>query len=346
MKTLQSLHHELASSLVQLRIYDERTPALPPFSEKLSEIGLDPLRPTGIEILQVNLGKLCNQTCAHCHVDAGPDRSEVMTRRTMEECLSALVASSIELVDLTGGAPEMNPEFEWFVDQVRSLDRRVQLRSNLTILVTRKFRHLPPFLAEREVTIVSSLPCYTAENTNRQRGEGVFEKSIESLRALNAVGYGQEGTGLQLHLVYNPVGASLPPSQKELEADYKRVLSEQYGITFNDLYCITNMPISRFLDDLLNKGLYEDYLSRLVDAFNPEAARGVMCRNLVSVGWNGILYDCDFNQMLELSVDSSAPRHIRDFDLIRLESRPIVTRRHCFGCTAGAGSSCGGEIAQ
>jgi radical SAM/Cys-rich protein len=346
MKTLRASHHELSQPLVQLRIYDDRTPNLPTFSHRLSEIGLEPLRPTGIEILQVNVGKLCNQTCAHCHVDAGPDRTEVMNRETMENCLTALRSSGIGLVDLTGGAPEMNPHFEWFVDQILSLGRRVQVRSNLTILTVRKYRHLPRFFAERGTTIVSSLPCYTAENTNRQRGEGVFEKSLEALRMLNSVGYGQTGTGLELHLVYNPLGPSLPPCQENLKADYKRVLGEQYGIVFNDLYCIANMPINRFLDYLLQNGRYEDYLARLVESFNPQAARGVMCRNMLSVGWDGRLYDCDFNQMLALGVNSSSPRHIRDFDLAKLETRRIVTRRHCFACTAGAGSSCGGEIAS
>ncbi|MEJ2081141.1 MAG: arsenosugar biosynthesis radical SAM protein ArsS, partial [Acidobacteriota bacterium] len=318
----------------------------PAFSQKLAEVGLDPLRATGIEILQVNVGKLCNQTCAHCHVDAGPDRPEVMSRETMQYCLAALRSSRIGLVDLTGGAPELNPHFEWFVDQVLSLGCKVQVRSNLTILTARKYRHLPRFFSDRELTVVSSLPCYTAENTDRQRGEGVFEKSLEALRMLNAVGYGQAGTGLELHLVYNPLGASLPPCQEMLEADYRRILGEQYGIVFNNLFCITNMPISRFLDFLLREGLYETYLTRLVESFNPAAVRGVMCRNLVSVGWDGRLYDCDFNQMLELPLGPTSPRHIRDFDLQKLEERRIVTRRHCFACTAGAGSSCGGEIAS
>jgi radical SAM/Cys-rich protein len=346
MKTLKATHHSLANPLVQLQIYDEKTPELPTFSQKLSEIGLDPLRPTRIEILQVNVGKLCNQTCAHCHVDAGPDRTEVMSRETLEDCLSALRSTDIGMVDLTGGAPEMNPHFEWFIDAVRDLGRRIQVRSNLTILTTRKYRHLPDFYADRKVTVVSSLPCYTAENTNRQRGAGVFEKSIEALSRLNAVGYGQDGSGLELNLVYNPLGPSLPPCQEQLEADYKRVLGGQYGIAFNRLYCITNMPISRFLDHLLTNGQYETYLARLVDSFNPQAARAVMCRNTLSVGWDGSLYDCDFNQMLELGVNSTSPRNIRDFDLRRLEARRIVTRRHCFGCTAGAGSSCAGEIAS
>lgn len=346
MKTLRALHHELSSPLVQLHVYDERTPGLPTFSQKLSEFGLDPLRPGRLEILQVNLGKLCNQTCAHCHVDAGPDRTEVMSRETMNDCLTALRRSGIERADLTGGAPEMNPHFEWFVDEILALGCRVQVRSNLTIQAARKYHHLPRFFADRGVTIVSSLPCYTAENTNRQRGEGVFEKSLEALRMLNSVGYGRDGTGLELHLVYNPLGASLPPCQKSLESDYKRVLGEQFDIVFNELYCITNMPISRFLEDLLRKGQYEHYLTRLVDSFNPAAVKGVMCRNLVSVGWDGRLYDCDFNQMLELCLNSSSPKHIRDLDLQKLENRRIVTRRHCFGCTAGAGSSCGGEIAS
>jgi radical SAM/Cys-rich protein len=346
MTTLRSLNHELASPLVQLQVIQQRSGGLPTFEEKLATAGLYPLTPGGIEILQVNVGKMCNQTCGHCHVDAGPDRMEIMPLETMEDCLRVLRDSNIPTLDITGGAPELNPNFQWFVDKAGSLGRRIMVRSNLTILTVRKFRHLPSFFAEKGVTLVSSLPCYTAENTDKQRGEGVFEKSLEALRILNARGYGQPGSGLELHLVYNPLGAFLPGPQGKLEADYKRVLREQYGIAFNNLFCITNMPISRFLDHLIRSGEYERYMKVLVDSFNPDAARGVMCRNTLSVGWDGTLYDCDFNQMLELRVNSSSPRNIRDFDLERLARRRIVVGRHCFGCTAGAGSSCSGEIAS
>ena len=300
----------------------------------------------GIEILQVNVGKMCNQTCAHCHVDAGPDRKEIMTRETMVECLSAISSSQIETVDVTGGAPEMNSNFRWFVDEVSKLGRRVMVRSNLTILtVNGKYRTLPDFFAEHKVALVSSLPCYTAENTDSQRGEGVFESSIKALRMLNEVGYGHPGSGLELNLVYNPLGAFLPPPQEKLEADYKRVLGETHGVLFNRLFCLTNMPISRFLDSLLREGRHESYMQLLVESFNPAAARGVMCRNTLSVGWDGALYDCDFNQMLELGINSGLPEHIRDFDSSLLKERQIITKQHCFGCTAGAGSSCTGEIA-
>jgi radical SAM/Cys-rich protein len=346
MKTLKALQHDLSNPLVQLQFLERSTSQLPAFGEKLADAGLYPLKARGIEILQVNVGKMCNQTCAHCHVDAGPDRKEIMTRETMRSCLSAIPDSRIETVDITGGAPEMNPDFRWFVEEVSRLGRRIMVRSNLTILtVNSKYRALPAFFAEHAVTLVSSLPCYTAENTDSQRGEGVFARSVEALRMLNGVGYGHPGSGLELNLVYNPLGAFLPPAQEKLEADYKRVLSDTYGILFNSLFCLANMPISRFLDSLLKEGQYDSYLQILVENFNPCAASGVMCRNTVSVGWDGTLFDCDFNQMLDLGINSGLPSHIRDFDSIALERRQIVTRQHCFGCTAGAGSSCRGEIA-
>ena len=346
MKTLKALQHDLSNPLVQLQFLERSTSQLPAFGEKLADAGLYPLKARGIEILQINVGKMCNQTCTHCHVDAGPDRKEIMTRDTMRDCLWAISRSQIETVDITGGAPEMNPDFRWFIEEVSRLGRRLMVRSNLTILtVNGKYRELPEFFATHAVTLVSSLPCYTAENTDIQRGEGVFERSVEALQMLNAVGYGHPGSGLELNLVYNPLGAFLPPAQEKLEADYKRVLRDTYGILFNNLFCLTNMPISRFLDSLLKDGQYDRYLQVLVDNFNPTAASGVMCRNTVSVGWDGTLFDCDFNQMLELGINSGLPSHIRDFDSIALEGRQIVTRQHCFGCTAGAGSSCRGEIA-
>jgi radical SAM/Cys-rich protein len=325
------------------------------FNEALLESGLEPLRATKIEVLQVNVGKLCNQTCAHCHVDAGPDRREIMSTETATACLDVLAASEIVTLDITGGAPEMSPEFRGLVVEGRRLGRRVIDRSNLTILLAPGFRDLPEFLAAHQVEIVASLPCYSAENTDRQRGLGVFDRSIEALRRLNHLGYGRPASGLLLTLVYNPVGPVLPPAQAALEAAYQRELDQRYGIVFNRLYTITNMPISRFLDDLVRSGRYGDYLQKLIDAYNPTAAGEVMCRTMLSVGWDGRLYDCDFNQMLELTLSTGMPRTIGELrSAIRnssakvelLRRRRIVTGRHCFGCTAGAGSSCGGAIVE
>ncbi|HYH95249.1 arsenosugar biosynthesis radical SAM (seleno)protein ArsS, partial [Hyalangium sp.] len=312
------------------------------FDAALQEAGLPPLRPTRLDIFQLNLGKMCNQTCRHCHVDAGPDRREVMSRETMEQCLAALAKTAIPTVDLTGGAPEMNPHFRWLVEEVRKLGRHVMDRCNLTILETTPHADLPEFFARHRVEVVCSLPHYRALNTDKQRGEGVYEKSIRALKRLNALGYGDGKSGLRLVLVTNPVGAFLPAGQVSLEAEWKRELLKNHGIRFDALFTITNMPISRFLEWLEQSGNLAAYLERLVTAFNPAAATGVMCRNTLSVGWDGQLYDCDFNQMLDLPVEAGAPRHIRDFDLAKLQARAIVTDRHCFGCTAGAGSSCGG----
>jgi len=314
------------------------------FDETLRKHACPPLRAGDIQVLQINLGKLCNQTCRHCHVDAGPDRREIMSQDTMEQCLEALDSSEIHTVDITGGAPEMNPRFEWFVQEVRSRDRHVIDRCNLTILLAPGFTHLPEFLAEHQVEVVASLPCYMEENCDRQRGDGVFRQSIEALQRLNELGYGQPDQPLTLSLVYNPVGPSLPPDQPKLEAAYREQLKSRFGIEFNRLYTITNMPISRFLDDLLQAGHYEAYLEKLIEAFNPHAVGDVMCRTTLSVDWQGNLYDCDFNQMLELPVSSGVPRHIRDFELAALKDRPIKTGRHCYGCTAGAGSSCSGSL--
>lgn len=349
MKTLKESGNKLASTGFQLDVLhdgSEKVKALPKFEDKLSESGLYPLKPTGIEIFQVNVGYMCNQTCKHCHVDAGPDRKEIMTRETMKLCLEVLIDSDIPTVDLTGGAPEMNPDFRWFVEEIRKLDRHVMVRSNLTILtVNPSYRTLPVFYAENEVEVISSLPYYLQSNTDRQRGEGVFRKSIEALRMLNEVGYGKEESGLEINLVCNPVGAYLPADQASLEIDYKRVLKQKYDIDFNNLYTITNMPISRFLEFLLISGNYEDYMEKLVTSFNPSAAMGVMCRNTISVDWQGYLYDCDFNQMLGIKVEDNVPNHLKNFDEIRLNHRNICVDQHCYGCTAGAGSSCGGAIA-
>ncbi|HEX5057628.1 MAG TPA: arsenosugar biosynthesis radical SAM (seleno)protein ArsS [Gammaproteobacteria bacterium] len=343
MKSLKAQGHEYAVSLAQLKKLNERD--LPRFADKLAVAQLYPLKPTRIEILQVNVGKLCNQTCRHCHVDAGPDRSEIMTRETMEQCLDLLAKHDIPVLDITGGAPELNPDFRWFVEAAAGLGKRIIDRCNLTIILANKSYHdLPRFFAKHKVEVVSSLPHYTAVRTDRQRGEGVFEKSIEALRRLNSAGYGKDGTGLKLNLVYNPTGAILPGSQQELEADYKRELKNKYGVEFNNLYVITNMPISRFLDYLVTSGNYEEYMRQLIDAFNPVAAAAVMCRNTLSVGWDGWLYDCDFNQMLDMKV-SGKSRHVSDFDFEALSERDIIVNQHCYGCTAGPGSSCGGQTA-
>ncbi len=316
------------------------------FSHKLAPEGLWPLRPTKIETLQINVGKLCNQTCRHCHVDAGPDRTEVMTQETAELCIDVLRRFDIPIVDITGGAPELNPSFRWLVEQCSSLGRHVIDRCNLTILETGAHRDLPEFLAAHNVEIICSLPHYAAGDTDTQRGQGVFEKSIRALKRLNAFGYGEGNPQRRLVVVTNPVGASLPGLQCALEAEWKRELAARHGIRFDALYTITNMPISRHLEWLIESGSLESYMQRLVGAFNAEAARGVMCRNMLSVGWDGTLHDCDFNQMLDMPVEKGAPQHLRDFDLERLHDRTIMTGQHCFGCTAGAGSSCGGIVAS
>lgn len=300
------------------------------------------LRPGRLEIFQVNVGKLCNQTCRHCHVDAGPDRREVMSRETMEQCLAALDRTkALRTVDITGGAPELNPHFRWLVEQLRARDLHVIDRCNLTVLETSAHRDLPAFFAEHHVEIICSLPHYAKLNTDAQRGDGVFVASIRALRRLNEIGYGDGRSGLRLVLVTNPVGAFLPASQASLEREWKRELECRHDVRFDALYTITNMPISRYLEWLQQSGNLEAYMERLVTAFNPRAVEGVMCRNTISVGWDGALYDCDFNQMLDMLADVPRP-HVRDFDLDALDARRIAVDRHCFGCTAGAGSSCGG----
>ncbi|MFK7990659.1 MAG: arsenosugar biosynthesis radical SAM (seleno)protein ArsS [Sandaracinaceae bacterium] len=322
------------------------------FDEALTRTGQSPYQPTKIEIFQVNVGKLCNQTCRHCHVDAGPDRTEVMTRETMEACLRALEVSGIPVVDITGGAPELNPDFRWFVQQCRALGRHVIDRCNLTILETPSHRDLPAFFADNQVEVVCSLPHFARLSTDRQRGDGVFEKSIRALTRLNEHGYGKGDPDRRLVLVTNPVGAFLPGDQAALEREWKRELVARHGVTFDSLFCITNMPISRYLEWLIESDNLDTYVQELVSSFNPAAASSAMCRNTISVGWDGILFDCDFNQMLDLPValpggpsDASASPHVRDFDFDTLSRRRIQTDRHCFGCTAGAGSSCGGSTA-
>ncbi|MGH9626883.1 MAG: arsenosugar biosynthesis radical SAM (seleno)protein ArsS [Bryobacteraceae bacterium] len=340
--SLISIEHPLASPAEQLRILNNRAAGRRTFDQALSGSGLFPLVSTGIEVLQINVGKLCNQTCKHCHVDAGPDRRESMSRETAELSIQALAKTDIPVVDITGGAPELNPNFRWLVDESIRLGRHVMDRCNLSVLLLPSQADLAEFLAERKVEVVASLPYFQAEQTDAQRGAGVFDKSVEAIRKLNALGYGKPGSGLILNLVYNPVGAFLPPSQAAIEADFRRELGRSFGAVFNSLYTITNMPISRFLEFLLRSGNYDRYMDRLVNAYNPAAAAGVMCRYTLSVGWDGALYDCDFNQMLDLRVSYGAPDHIRDFERVLLDGRRIVTGQHCYGCTAGSGSSCGG----
>ncbi|HEX4131428.1 MAG TPA: arsenosugar biosynthesis radical SAM (seleno)protein ArsS [Pirellulales bacterium] len=317
-----------------------------PFYQALSEHDQLPLKAEGVHVLQVNVGKLCNQTCRHCHVDAGPDRREVMTLETMAACLHVLDRDGIPVLDITGGAPELNPSFRWFVTEARQRQKHVIDRCNLTVLTMPGFETMPEFLAQNSVEIVASLPCYLAENTNAQRGARVFERSVDAVRRLNALGYGRAGSGLVLNLVYNPVGPHLPPSQAELEDIYRRELLARYGLEFNRLFTITNMPISRFLAELLRTGEFDRYMQRLNEAFNPSAISGLMCRTTLSVGWDGRLYDCDFNQMLELGLEPNLPQMIHDFDIARLASRRIMVDQHCFGCTAGSGSTCQGAIVK
>ncbi len=318
--SLASVAHPLASAAAQLRVLNDEPRARRPFTEALATSGLTPLTATGITVFQINVGKLCNQTCGHCHTE-------------------------IPTVDITGGAPELNPNFRWLVEQSRALGRHVMDRCNLTVLLLASQTDLARFLAAHQVEIVASLPYYLEQQTDAQRGAGVFGSSIEALRKLNALGYGHEGSGLRLDLVYNPVGAFLPPAQHSVEADFKRELARRHGIVFNSLYTITNMPISRFLEFLLRSGNYERYMDKLVNAYNPVAAAGVMCRYTLSVGWDGTLYDCDFNQMLDLPLGFGAPAHIRDFNTALLDGRRITVGQHCYGCTAGSGSSCGGVTA-
>lgn len=345
--SLQRRKHELAKAKAQLDfLNDDDKNSTQRFEEPMKAAGLYPLTPTKMEILQVNVGKMCNQTCKHCHVDAGPDRKEIMTRETMQYCIDALKQSDIPTVDLTGGAPEMNPDFRWFVEEISKLGRKVIVRCNLTIIVANpKYNDLPAFFKKHKVEVVSSLPYFAARRTDAQRGEGVFEKSIKALKMLNEVGYGKEGTGLTLNLVYNPTGAFMPSGQESLEKEFKEKLKGRFEVDFNSLFAITNLPISRFLEYLIQTENYDGYMEKLANAFNPMAASGVMCRNTLSVGWDGYLYDCDFNQMLELKLAEGAPQHIKDFELKSITDREIIVNRHCYGCTAGAGSSCGGETA-
>jgi len=313
------------------------------FSETLTAHSLA-LRRSKTEVLQVNVGKLCNLTCMHCHVNAGPKRKEIMTRGTVDRVIDWFARTEIPTIDLTGGAPEMIPDFRYFIEQVKTLrpSRRVIDRCNLTILVEPGYEGLAQFLARHKVEIIASMPCYTAENVNAQRGQGVFDSSIKALRVLNSLGYGSD---LPLHLVYNPVGAFLPGPQAELEADYKRELKKHFEIVFNDLYTITNLPIARFASYLRHNNKLEEYNQLLIDNFNPATIAGLMCRDTISVSWTGEVFDCDFNQMLKMNWrNENGPLYLWDLDPAVVENRQILTGNHCFGCTAGAGSSCGGAL--
>ena len=349
-KSLKARQNALSNTQRQLDILSNglfQDGALPTFEEKIKAHQLDAIRPKTLQILQINLGYMCNQVCAHCHVDAGPDRKEMMLDQTLEDCLSVMRNNPIKTVDLTGGAPEMHPKFRWFVEQIRTQTtvKEIIVRSNLTIIMAnKKYHDLPMFFAKYKVHVISSLPFYKRNKTDRQRGSGVFDQSIKALLKLNEVGYGKVHSSLELDLVYNPSGAFLPGDQQALENDFKKALKEDFDIDFNQLFTITNLPISRFLDYLIASENYEEYMHTLVEAFNPVAAENVMCTNTLSVSWEGYLYDCDFNQMLELKV-ASDHQHIRDFNLNALEKRKIHLSQHCYGCTAGAGSSCQGSIA-
>jgi len=349
-KTLSRSNNELANTLIQLDILNDKDKldeSFVPFRKKIAldgyPQGIEPVYP---DIFQLNIGKLCNQTCAHCHVDAGPDKKvENMDRQTLEKCLTIIKKYKLPIVDITGGAPEMNPHFRWFVEECTAAGTKVLNRCNLTIIEAHnKYSDLPQFFAKNNVEVVSSLPYFTASRTDGQRGDGVFDASISALKKLNAVGYGVEGSGLTLNLVFNPSGAFLPGDQMELETEFKNQLHRRYGIVFNNLFAITNLPISRFLDYLLESDNYTQYMTDLIDAYNPSTIGGLMCRNTISVSWDGHVYDCDFNQMLDLKV-STPSNHLDNFDMEEFINRKIVLDQHCYGCTAGSGSSCGGEVA-
>ena len=347
-KSLKKQNKELADAQRQLEILSNgifSDKELPTFAKKIQETGQFPLRPKKLEILQINLGYMCNQVCEHCHVDAGPDRKEIMTKETMLQCLEVIKNTNAPTLDLTGGAPEMNPNFRWFVNEASKAGiKDFIVRSNLTIIrANKKYYDLPEFFKKHNIHVVSSMPHWTRGKTDKQRGSGVFDKSIKALQDLNSLGYGMPNSNLKLDLVYNPSGAFLPGDQVSMERDFKNALLEDFGIQFHNLFTITNLPVSRFLDYLIASDNYEDYMYSLVDAYNPSAVENVMCTHTISVSWDGYLYDCDFNQMLKLKVASSV-KHISGYNEELLNNRTIVISQHCYGCTAGAGSSCQGTV--
>jgi len=345
LKTLQRSGSALSSTAYQLKVLGdaEQVGPVPTFGSTLAGHTEWPLRAASLRTLQINLGKVCNQTCTHCHVDAGPDRRESMTSETAAAVIEFAKSSGVQTLDITGGAPEMNPDFTWLVEEATKLSIRVIDRCNLTILLAPGFTHLPEFLAANRVNVVASLPCYLEDNCDAQRGSGVFGKSIRAIELLNRLGYGVEGSGLELDLVYNPVGTGLPPDQQTLERQYRDQLWSPYQIRFNRLFTITNMPISRYLDDLLSQGKLAEYMEKLVRHFNPATIDGLMCRSMISVDWRGYVYDCDFNQMLDLKIAGDRT-HITELNVSDVVGREIKTANHCYGCTAGGGSSCTGAI--
>lgn len=311
----------------------------------LAKTDFPDLKRDQLETLQVNLGYLCNQSCLHCHVNAGPKRKEIMHRETIDDILRFLAKSKIKKLDLTGGAPELNPHFRYLVSEAVKLGVHVIDRCNLTVLHETGQEDTADFLAQHHVEVVASLPCYLEENVDGQRGDGVFHNSVEAIRLLNKTGYGIAGSGLELNLMYNPTGAHLPPAQCQLEQDYKRELKQRYGIVFNNLYTLTNMPIKRFGSTLISKGKFDDYMTLLKGSYKQDNLKTVMCRSLVSVDWQGYLFDCDFNQMLELPLTEKGRKmHLNDITDDNMFERDIIIADHCYGCTAGQGSSCGGAL--
>jgi len=313
-----------------------------PFEQSLAKSALLPLYAENVDILQINITHRCNLQCKHCHVQAGPDRTEVMPKSIMEACLNVVRNNPIDVIDITGGAPELHPDLSWFLTELSKLSRRLIVRSNLAVLHQPEYQHFLDLYSQYKVEIVGSLPHFRSDRTDRQRGNGIFEQVITIIRELNNRGYGKPESGFLLDIVHNPVGAYLPGNQVSIEQEYRNALAHHYGIQFNQLYCLTNNPVGRYLEYLLRSDNYNDYMAALADAYNPVAAKNVMCRSTVSVGWDGTLYDCDFNQMLGLPLDHSMPRHIEQFDSTKLSSREIVTNNHCYACTAGSGSSCQG----
>jgi radical SAM/Cys-rich protein len=315
------------------------------FAQRIHLSGKDFSR-HGVDVLQVNMGKYCNLACIHCHVESGPNRTELMSRETVDAVLRFLGRTNIPTVDITGGAPELNPTFDYLVESAVGLGRHVMDRCNLTVIFERGKDYLPQFFKGHRVELVCSLPCYSEENVDRQRGKGTFELSIRALQIFNELGYGQSESGLALNLVYNPVGPHLPPPQDQLEQDYKRILKEKFGIIFNRLYCLSNMPITRYKTHLKLRGEYEQYRELLESSFNPSTLDQVMCRNLVSIGWEGTIYDCDFNQMLDLPIRDAEGKalNISTLSVDHVQHLPITVGNHCYACTAGSGSSCGGAL--
>lgn len=348
-KSLASRGHPLSDNMFQLDVLNNGSGPKyesTPFKTTLKLNGYDRIEPASIEILQINVGKKCNQSCAHCHVDAGPDRREEISRDILIKCLELVDKLNITTVDITGGAPELHPDFKWFVSECSARQLHIIDRCNLTIIVSNhKYNELPHFFATHNVHLICSLPHFNKLRTDQQRGDGVFEDSIRALKMLNDVGYGKSDATLILDLVHNPSGAFLPGDQSSLEKEFKQQLRRKYNIEFSSLYSITNLPISRFLDYLIESGNETQYMEALMNAFNPATIKHLMCRNTLSVSYDGYLYDCDFNQMLDLKI-ATADNHISTFNVDTFYKRNIVVNQHCYGCTAGAGSSCGGQTIE